>query len=285
VPHVELKRRPDDAIRSRPDTVRSRKRFGQHFLEPTWVKKVVEAIRPSADDTVIEIGPGSGALTLALAPRVARLITVEVDRNLADDLEPLLPPHASVLRADFLTVDIPSLIEGLPHPVRVVGNLPYNISSPILFRLLAAHDDGCRIADATIMLQQEVAARLVAAPGGRDYGVLTVQAKLTADVTMAMHLPSGAFRPRPKVESALVCLAFRPPASPVENRARFERVVRAAFTLRRKTIANALKYVTGVDPATIAAVLSRTEILPNRRPQTLTVSEWIRLTAALPDFG
>ena len=193
--------------------MRLRKRFGQHFLEPAWVRKVVDTIAPGPDGSMLEIGPGGGALTLALAPRVSRLVAVEIDRDLADALEPRLPPHVTLVRGDFLKMDLAALCATMPRPVRVVGNLPYNISSPILFRLLAAHDEGRLIADATLMLQREVAQRLAASPGGAEYGVLALQAALTADVTLRLALPPGAFRPPPKVESAVVHLAFRPPAA------------------------------------------------------------------------
>ena len=262
--------------------MRLRKRFGQHFLEPAWVRKVVDAIAPGPDGSMLEIGPGGGALTLALAPRVSRLMAVEIDRDLADALEPRLPPHVTLVRGDFLKMDLAALCATMPRPVRVVGNLPYNISSPILFRLLAAHDEGRLIADATLMLQREVAERLAASPGGAEYGVLALQAALTADVTLRLALPPGAFRPPPKVESAVVHLAFRPPAEPVDA-ARFERIVRGAFTQRRKTILNALRHATGLDAARVAAVLARAGVAPDRRPQTLTLHELVTLVAGMPD--
>lgn len=262
--------------------MRLRKRFGQHFLEPAWVRKVVEVVAPGTDGTMLEIGPGGGALTLALAPRVSRLVAVEIDRDLADALEPRLPPHVTLVRGDFLKLDLAALCATLPRPIRVVGNLPYNISSPILFRLLAAHDNGLLIADATLMLQREVAERLAARPGGAEYGVLAVQAALTADVTLKLALPPGAFRPPPKVHSAVVHLAFRPPAEPVET-IRFARIVRGTFTQRRKTILNALRHATGLGTADIAAALARAGVAPDRRPQTLTLHELVALVAGMPD--
>ena len=203
-----------------------RKRFGQHFLEPAWVAKLVAVVNPRPDDTVLEIGPGGGALTLALAPHVGRLIAVEIDRDLADDLEPRLPGNVTLIRGDILQLDLATVCaETGTTAIRVVGNLPYNISSPILFRLLAAHDAGRRIADATLMLQREVADRLAAPPGSGDYGVLSLQAALTADVELALELPPGAFRPPPKVRSAVVRMHFHAARTPVDDAERFTEVV------------------------------------------------------------
>ena len=139
IPFLELLRRSAEWTqlvdgRARGREAERRKRFGQHFLEPAWVRKVVDVIAPGTDGTMLEIGPGGGALTLALAPRVSRLVAVEIDRDLADALEPRLPPHVTLVRGDFLKMDLAALCATLPRPVRVVGNLPYNISSPILFR-------------------------------------------------------------------------------------------------------------------------------------------------------
>src|SRR5687768_18528179 len=134
----------------------ARKRFGQHFLEPAWVAKLVDAVAPAAGETFLEIGPGRGALTRALAPRVARLIAVEIDRDLAASLPGQLPQHVRVIEGDFLDVDVAELLATEGGPVRVVGNLPYNVASPTLFKLLHAADEGRCISDATIMLQKEV---------------------------------------------------------------------------------------------------------------------------------
>ncbi|MGE0392624.1 MAG: 16S rRNA (adenine(1518)-N(6)/adenine(1519)-N(6))-dimethyltransferase RsmA [Vicinamibacterales bacterium] len=260
-----------------------RKRFGQHFLEPAWVAKLVTVVAPDPGDTVVEIGPGGGALTLALAPRVGRLVAIEVDRDLADELEPRLPANASILRADVLTLDLAALCSAYgPRPVRVVGNLPYNISSPILFGLLAAHGDGKHISDATVMLQREVAERLAARPGGGDYGVLAVQAGLTADVRLAFELPPGAFRPPPKVHSAVVRMDFHEPRPPVADPARFTSVVRALFTQRRKTILNALKHAAALDGPEARAALDAAGIDPAARPEQVDVATFVRLVAALP---
>ena len=218
-----------------------RKRFGQHFLEPAWVTKVVDAIAPSNDDTFLEIGPGRGALTNALASRARRIVGVEIDRDLARELPARVPSNVTVVTGDFLDIDLDAVLRDAPIPLRVAGNLPYNVSSPILFRLLGAADEGRRFRDATLMLQKEVADRLVAKPGTSGYGVLAIQVGLLADVTRLLNLPPGAFRPAPKVTSALVGIRFRPAHADVGNRATFEHLVRAVFLQRRKTLLNALR--------------------------------------------
>jgi 16S rRNA (adenine1518-N6/adenine1519-N6)-dimethyltransferase len=276
--------------------VRARKRFGQHFLAPAWADKVVDAIAPAPGDRFLEIGPGSGALTLRLAPRVAHLTAVEVDRDLARDLAPRLPSNAEVVTADFLEFDPAPLVAG--GPLRVAGNLPYNISSPILFRLLqfAGSDhlrQGCggredpAYLDATLMLQREVADRLAARPGTKDYGVLTIFTTVQADVERVLTLPPGAFRPAPKVHSAVVRLTFRPHVVPGELRDVFARMVRSMFTQRRKTLGNALRPFGDSAGQPAAVALKTAGIDPGRRPETLSLTELVALAGAFraPGLG
>jgi 16S rRNA (adenine1518-N6/adenine1519-N6)-dimethyltransferase len=258
-----------------------RKRFGQHFLEQAWVDKLIRAVQPSSDDTFLEIGPGRGALTMALAPRVGRVIAVEIDRDLAAALRGKVPGHVQVVPADFLEADLDALLASERLPVRVIGNLPYNMSSPILFRLLAAHNGARRFNDATLMLQREVADRLVATPGSRGHGALAVQVALHADVERLLTLPPGAFRPPPKVTSAVVRLRFRPPTIEVGDPGVFERVVRGVFLQRRKTLGNALKPVADSFDRSAVQVLQQTGIDGRRRPETLSVEELARLAVVL----
>jgi 16S rRNA (adenine1518-N6/adenine1519-N6)-dimethyltransferase len=260
---------------------RARKRFGQHFLEPAWVAKLVASLSPDASDTFLEIGPGRGALTRPLASRVGRLVAVEIDRDLAAMLPDALPPHVRVVQGDFLDVDLETLLRGEPRPVRVVGNLPYNVASPILFKLLTSADEGRRFRDATLMLQKEVADRLVARPGTSDYGSLTIQTALLADVTRLMTLPPGAFRPPPKVTSAVVRLAFRPPATDVGDPHVFERLVRGIFLQRRKTLLNALKPVADTFGRSAAQIIARAGVDPSRRPDAMSVDDLARLSRAV----
>jgi 16S rRNA (adenine1518-N6/adenine1519-N6)-dimethyltransferase len=302
--------------------MRTRKRFGQHFLEAAWADKVVAAIAPQPSDRFVEIGPGPGALTFRLAPRVAHLTAIEVDRDLAADLRPQLPANVDLVVGDVLEVDLAAQARGA---FRVAGNLPYNISTPILFRLIAlaraappwlpasagrlppapelppdrlrqgygesrrsalpakaeggSHGGSPPILDATLMVQREVADRLEAAPGSRDYGVLSISVQLYADVKRVLTLPPGAFRPPPKVHSAVVRLAFRPPPVAVGDERVFEAMVRSMFTQRRKTLANALAGFAGQHGQHAADALRAAGIDPSRRPETLALDELARLAA------
>jgi len=269
--------------------MRARKRFAQHFLEPAWVTKLVAASGIDANDDVLEIGPGRGAITRPLAAKARRLLAVEVDRDLAADLEAAAIPNVTVAVSDVLAVDLVLLLTGWlggpPGPstqVRVVGNLPYNISSPILFALidLAAKTGGVR--DALLMLQKEVADRLLASVGTGDYGVLTILTALHADVSRVLSLPPGAFRPPPKVHSAVVRLAFRPPAVEIGNQQRFVRMVRTMFTQRRKTVANALKPFGEEHHLDVPSGLLKAGIDPKRRPETLGLAELAALSRSFP---
>jgi 16S rRNA (adenine1518-N6/adenine1519-N6)-dimethyltransferase len=256
----------------------TRKRFGQHFLEPVWADKVLQAIDPRETDVFLEIGPGPGILTLRLAPKVARLVAIEIDRELAAALATKLPPNASVVVGDVLGVDLDAAlppVEGAV-PLRVAGNLPYNISSPILFRLLELGRTR-PIVDATLMLQREVADRLVARPGTAEYGVLSIFVQWRADVARLVSLPPGAFRPPPAVRSSLVRLTFRPPVCPVVDEHVLTRMVRSMFGQRRKTLSNALGPF-ALEMGTIAGeALGAAGIDPRRRPETLEIVEIARL--------
>jgi len=260
---------------------RARKRFGQHFLEPAWVEKVVAAVDPQPGDTFLEIGPGRGALTIRLAPRVARVIAVEIDRDLAAALPGAVPTPLHVVEGDVLDTDLAALLASEPAPVRVVGNLPYNVATPILFRLLAAAGGGRQLSDATVMLQKEVADRVVARPGSRDYGSLAVHVALDADAQLVLTLPPGAFRPPPKVTSGVVRLRFRPPAVDVGDRAVFERLVRGAFQQRRKTLLNALGPVTGALGRTAADLIERAGVDPQIRPGEVPLAGFAALSRAV----
>src|SRR5688572_22814141 len=257
--------------------MRARKRFGQHFLAPAWADKLVEAIEPRDQDRFLEIGPGPGAVTLRLAPHVAHVTAVEVDRDLAAALQLRLPANVELIVADFLDTDLTSLLA--PGPLRVAGNLPYNISSPILFRLIeiARGEPNPGLIDATLMLQREVAERLEAQPGTGDYGVLSISVQRHAGVKRLLTLPPGAFRPAPKVHSAVVRLTFRTSAAAPQDEGAFEAMVRSMFTQRRKTLANAMAPFASSRGLDSVVVLAAAGIDPNRRPETLDLTELTRL--------
>jgi 16S rRNA (adenine1518-N6/adenine1519-N6)-dimethyltransferase len=262
--------------------MRALKRFGQHFLQAPWADKLIAAINPQPTDRFLEIGPGPGALTFRLARRVAHLTAIEIDRQMVETLRPRLPENVTLVQADFLDCDIKLLVGDHQGPpgrpaMRVAGNLPYNVSSPILFKLIELHRTVGGIADATLMLQREVADRLIAVPGTRDYGVLSILIQLHADVRQLLGLPPGAFRPAPKVHSSVVRLQFRPPAVAIPDEGAFVAMVRSMFTQRRKTLSNALRVYAESRGRPAAAALAHAGVDPTRRPETLQLTELSRL--------
>ncbi|HWF84346.1 MAG TPA: 16S rRNA (adenine(1518)-N(6)/adenine(1519)-N(6))-dimethyltransferase RsmA [Vicinamibacterales bacterium] len=271
-----------------------RKRFGQNFLEPAWVDKLIRQISPRDDDTFLEIGPGRGALTHPLAERAGRVLAFEIDHDLAAALTASAAAHLTVVDGDFLDVTADRLRPLLSaderlRPLRVAGNLPYNIASPILFKLAELFADGLPLADAHVMLQREVADRLIAQPATSEYGVLTVLIGHIAEVAKVLSLPPGAFRPAPKVNSAVVRLRFHPPDPPVQRGQVFTDLVRAVFTHRRKTLANALLAFKERGRESLPgreffpAALGRAGIDGARRPETLTIAEFARMADAVAD--
>jgi 16S rRNA (adenine1518-N6/adenine1519-N6)-dimethyltransferase len=265
-----------------------RKRFGQHFLEPAWVDKVIRAIDPKSDEAFIEIGPGGGALTRPLAARARAVTAFEIDRDLAAELRAAAIPNVTIVDGDFLATGA-SDFRGRTSDVelrtsrflRVAGNLPYNVASPILFKLVELHAAGLPLGDATVMLQREVADRLIAGPGSREYGVLSILIGHSASVDIILKLPAGAFRPPPKVLSALVRLRFHSPDPAAQDEAVFAGLVHAVFTRRRKTLANALLAFPPALAATPARMLRDADIDGARRPETLSIPEFVRLADTL----
>jgi 16S rRNA (adenine1518-N6/adenine1519-N6)-dimethyltransferase len=263
----------------------ARKRFGQHFLESSWARKVAAAVGAGASDVVLEIGPGRGAMTHLLAADAARVVAFEIDRDLVRDLRETVPANVTIVEGDFLEVTAGSIGEELKRlgvapatPLRVAGNLPYNVASPILFKLLELADEGLPLSDAVLMLQREVAERLTARPGTREYGVLSILIRHRADVDRLLVLPAGAFRPVPKVQSAVVRLRFHPP-DPVPRRpAVFQALTRTVFTRRRKTLANAVQAFA----ADGAEAIRRAGLDGRRRPETLDIAELVALADAFP---
>jgi 16S rRNA (adenine1518-N6/adenine1519-N6)-dimethyltransferase len=254
-------------------SLRPRKRFGQHFLHDRGViARIVEAIDPQPGERLVEIGPGLGALTGPLLERAGRVEAIEIDR----DLIPLLRQRCTGLgellvhEADALEVDFRQLADGR-GPLRLCGNLPYNISTPLLFHLLSARG---AILDMHFMLQREVVERMVAKPGGKDYGRLTVMLAVACRVESLFRVGAGAFNPAPRVESTVARLVpLAAPPFPVADPGRFAAVVAAAFSMRRKTLRNSLRGL--VDAAGFAAA----GIDPTRRAETLSPAEFALLAA------
>jgi 16S rRNA (adenine1518-N6/adenine1519-N6)-dimethyltransferase len=251
---------------------RPRKRFGQHFLtDRHYLRRIVETIGPRAGESMVEIGPGTGILTAELAALVRPLHVVEIDRDLAAGLrERFAPDEVVVHEGDALEFDFGAL----PGPLRVVGNLPYNVSTPILFRI-AEH--AATIRDCVFMLQKEVVERMVAAPGTSDYGRLSVMLQYRFSMSLALRVPPGAFTPPPKVESAVVRMAPLGEGRPrARDEALFANLVGAAFSQRRKTLRNAAR------PWVEEGAFIRSGIDPGRRGETLSVAEFVALADAAP---
>jgi 16S rRNA (adenine1518-N6/adenine1519-N6)-dimethyltransferase len=236
---------------------------------------VIDAIAPAPTDRFLEIGPGRGVLTLRLAPRVHHLTAIEVDRDLAAQLEPSVPANTTIVTGDVLQEDLARWTTD--GPLRVAGNLPYNISSPILFALVKASRRGLPLVDATLMLQFEVAERLVAAVGTHEYGVLTILTNAYADIRQLLALPPGAFRPMPKVRSAVVRLTLRPPVVPIADELILEQLVRTLFMQRRKMLMNAIRPIADALGREPHRVLAAATIDATRRPETLQLTELARL--------
>ena len=252
---------------------RARKRFGQHFLHDRGIiGKIVAAIDPRPGQRLVEIGPGLGALTAPLLERTGRIEVIEIDRDVipllqrrCEGLGELIVHNADVLKVDF------GLLAGGGPPLRVCGNLPYNISTPLLFHLLAATG---AVQDMHFMLQKEVVDRMAAPPGVKDYGRLTVMLAAACRVERLFKVGAGAFSPPPKVESAVARLLPLPASPfPLRDRERFARVVAASFSMRRKTLRNSLRGI--VDEAGFAT----TGIDPSRRAETLSLAEFAALAA------
>ena len=252
-----------------------RRRFGQNFLaDPHYVARIVDAIAPQPGDNLVEIGPGQGALTGPLAERAGHLAAIEIDRDLALRLTAEFPAERLTLYVgDALEFDFALFGPAL----RVVGNLPYNISSPLLFHLAQFES---RLADLHVMLQKEVVARMTARPASADYGRLTVMLQAKFRVTRLFTVPAGAFRPVPSVESAVARLVPLGPAKPlIADEALFARVVAAAFGQRRKTLRNALSMLCD------ASALEAADVDPGARGETLAVADFVRLANALAARG
>jgi 16S rRNA (adenine1518-N6/adenine1519-N6)-dimethyltransferase len=250
---------------------RPRKRFGQNFLvDAHYVARIVGAIDPRPGDNIVEIGPGLGALTTALVDGANRIAAVEIDRDLAARLrERFAPDRLTLHEADALTFDFAALGPGL----RVVGNLPYNISSPLLFHLVT-HESLLR--DVHVMLQREVVARMTAQPATADYGRLTVMLQSRFAITRLFTVPPGAFRPAPAVESAVARLVpLRDDRPRIVDEALFARIVAAAFGQRRKTLRNALRGIAE------DALMRDADIDPALRGETLRVADFARLANRL----
>jgi 16S rRNA (adenine1518-N6/adenine1519-N6)-dimethyltransferase len=265
--------------------IRADKRLGQHFLtDPATAAMIVHAAAISSRDVVLEIGAGLGALTFLAARQAARIVAVEKDARLADLLRAEFRAngldHVVLLEEDILRVDIRALAAAAGDRLVVIGNLPYNISSQVLVQLITVRE---AVKRAVLMFQMELAERLTAGPGGRDYGRLSVMIQYCAELESVGRVTANRFFPRPKVDSAVLSIVFRTPSalSPEEEDF-FFKVIRTAFGRRRKKLRNSLAGgELGLSTAAAQHVLERANIDPSRRAETLGVAEFLALSASV----
>lgn len=260
-------------------THRPRKRFGQNFLhDPGVIRRIVSCIGPGATDAIVEIGPGQGALTRPLLAQLEHLDVIEIDRDLAAALRLAHPAaHLCIHQSDALKFDFTQLSGERGQPLRLAGNLPYNISTPLLFHVLA---HAAVIRDMHFMLQKEVVQRMAAVPGGREYGRLSVMLAWHCRVEALFDIAPGAFNPPPRVTSSLVRLVPHTTAPfEVGDPGMFREVVTRAFTQRRKTLRNALGKLVHAD------TLTRLGIDPGLRPQVLAPADFAAISHALSKTG
>ncbi len=253
----------------------TRKRFGQHFLhDEEIISRIVQAFAPKPGQRIVEIGPGEGAITLPMLRKAGKLTLIELDRDLVPRIRSRCEGigEVEIINADVLNVDLGELA-GDGEKLRIIGNLPYNISSPILFHCIGHLDS---IEDMVFMLQKEVVDRMAAAPGSKVYGRLSVMLQLACRVEPLLPVPPHAFRPPPKVDSAVVRLSPLPRAQrPVEHMGLIAQLVRAAFGQRRKTLSNSLEGFASADE------LRTVEIDPRARAEQISPQSFVRLAEFL----
>lgn len=264
--------------------MRAKKSLGQNFLiDPNLQRKIVEAVAPRPGDTIIEVGPGRGALTRQLAESAGRLVAVELDDTLAAALADAFraEPRVTIVHADILEWDPGDVLAD--GPVKVIGNIPYNITSPLLFRLLRWRPAPERI---VVMVQREVADRILADPGEKAYGALTVGIRTAADVDRLFHVGRGAFRPVPAVDSTVMEIRPRPTGGPGTGDT-LRSLTRATFGMRRKQLQKILRMAPGygLEPEAAESVLAEVGVPATARPETLAPETFVALAAALERRG
>ena len=263
---------------------RARKSLGQNFLiDPNQQRRIARALDPGPGDTVIEIGPGQGALTTHLARSVGRLILIELDRDLAPALQRdfARQTHVSVVQGDILGVDLRELVGGDLSSVKIVGNIPYNITTPIIFRLL---ERDLRPARIVLMIQREVADRILAPPGDPDYGALSVGVRSVARVERLFHVGRGSFRPVPRVDSTVIRIVpIVPPPLTADEEQDLRSLTRVAFSWRRKQIQKTLRAAPeyALDPESVEELERRTGISLQQRPEQLGPDQLLSLARAI----
>jgi 16S rRNA (adenine1518-N6/adenine1519-N6)-dimethyltransferase len=268
---------PSPAALLRKYGLRAKKSWGQNFLGDEAILDAIARLAvEEAGERVVELGAGLGHLTARLVARGGEVVAVERDRDMAAVLRGELGARIELLEADAARLDYRPLTRG--GRISVAGNLPYHLTSPILFGLL---DQSDLVRRAVVLVQSEVAERLAAEPGTKDWGLLSVLLQHRAEVSIELRVPRGAFLPPPQVDSAVLRIAFGPPRAPVADEARFRRLVKAGFAQRRKVLANALAAGRIAPAERLSAALASAGIDARRRGETLTVEEWAALDRAL----
>lgn len=261
--------------------LKPKKQFGQNFLnDPATAEAIVRQAAIESDEVVVEIGAGLGALTIPLARVAGRVLAIEKDRQIAPLLKTELLANrvnnVTVIEDDILKVDWRAVVDETSKGLVVMGNLPYNISSPVLVRLV---QNRARIDRAVLMFQQEFARRIMAPPGGKSYGRLSVLLGYCATVKSVMVLKAHRFYPQPKIDSEVVAIQFKPPVLLADDEQCLVKVVKAAFSRRRKTLRNSLSgNILNLNTSQTERYLNDAGIDPRRRAETLTVAEFVRLS-------
>ena len=259
-----------------------KKGLGQHFLiDPNILNKVILTAQVRKEDTVLEIGPGLGGMTLELARQAKRVIAIEIDPRLVEILKKKMDGilNTELVKGDILKMDFNRFYNQERHPIKVVANLPYQISTPLLFRFIESKP---LFSSFTLMLQKEVAERMVASPGRKEYGPLSIFVQLLLNLSIRFIIKPSAFYPPPKVDSAVVHMEWKDqPLLDIKNEPWFKKVVKASFAYRRKTLMNALKHSDLPLPENPEGRMGKIGIDPRRRPETLTIQEFASLAGAL----
>jgi 16S rRNA (adenine1518-N6/adenine1519-N6)-dimethyltransferase len=259
-----------------------RKRWGQHFLvDQNILNKVIRTAQIEKEDIVLEVGPGLGEMTMTLARQAKRVITIEIDPKLVEILKEKLAsyPNVDVVHSDILKVKFDQILGQEGQRIKVVANLPYQISTPLLFRFIESKQF---FSSLTLMIQKEVAERMIASPGGKEYSPLSIFVQLVSDLSIRFFIKPSAFFPPPKVESAVIHMVWKSkPMIEFQDEEWFKRVVKGSLGYRRKTLINALKHSNLPLPEDTEFKMERIGIDPHRRPQTLTIQEFTRLANAL----
>ncbi|MGI6226575.1 MAG: 16S rRNA (adenine(1518)-N(6)/adenine(1519)-N(6))-dimethyltransferase RsmA [Peptococcales bacterium] len=262
-----------------------KKKFGQNFIsDPGILKKIVETGKITQEDVVVEIGPGAGTLTKAIAREAGQVIAIEIDQDLIPILEENLAEFTNIriIAGDALNINLDQLVNeviGEPRPYKIIANLPYYITTPLVMHFL---ESGFNIERIVIMVQKEVAERFVAQPGTKDYGALTVSINFYTKPSIAFNVSRNVFIPRPDVDSAVVDLQVREvPPYELNDIGILRKIVRVAFNQRRKTLNNALKTL-NIEKDRIFQILKDADIDPQRRGETLTLEEFVRVANRLP---